>query len=291
MQLTNEGLTLWYDTPDAPVTDSSVTVGARPAHPANVVVVQCRNEGGFISSLRASEIPSGSARADQYFRVPLPSPASSKLEILPVLMCSGRQSPAPVEVGPTSGLWFPCPMASRPAAKPTTPLAAAGPRFSYELDFLGSVSALLINPPESVGLTPQGIRRNFFLGGGSCVGPRLNARVRPSGGDWLLIQRDGVALPSVRTTWETADGAVLYADYSGVFDLGENGYEQALQDRYPEKAAVQLTPRFATADPRYAWINRLQCLGVGNVDLVTLKVAYDLYAVRGGLAVLPAEAR
>jgi hypothetical protein len=33
-----------------------------------------------------------------------------------------------------------------------------------------------------------------------------------------------------------------------------------------------------TASPAYAWINRLQCLGVGECDLVQNRVAYDVYA-------------
>ena len=287
MELNNDGLTLWYGTPDAPLTDRTITVGARPAHPANAVVVQYRVNGGYISSLRASPMAPLSGQTHQYFRAPLPElPEPARLELLPVLMCSGRQAPLPAQVGPASPLWCVAPETSAPTrvspAKAAAP--ADGPRFSHQLEFLGAITASLMKPPENVGATPLGIRKNFFLLGGSCVGPKLNATIRPSGGDWLLIQRDGVALPSVRTTWQTADGAILYADYYGVFDLGEQGYENALQDRFPDKASVQLAPRFATDSPRYAWLNRLQCLGVGHVDLVRSVVEYDLYAVRGGLS-------
>jgi hypothetical protein len=86
----------------------------------------------------------------------------------------------------------------------------------------------------------------------------------------------------VRTTWETPDGALLYGEYSGTFDLGADGYENALRDRFPRMPAVQLAPRFVTSHPRYLWINRLQCVGIGQVDMTKLLVEYDLHAVRGG---------
>jgi hypothetical protein len=157
-----------------------------------------------------------------------------------------------------------------------------GPRFSGRMDFLGTVTANLKKPPETVGLTPQGLRKNFYIESGSCVGPRLNATIRPGGGDWLLIQRDGVGWPSVRTTWETRDGAILFTDYYGVFDLGENGFANALEEKYPDRPTVHLAPRFATAHPDYLWINRLQCVGIGHVDMAKLQVGYDLYALKGG---------
>ncbi len=32
-----------------------------------------------------------------------------------------------------------------------------------------------------------------------------------------------------------------------------------------------------TAHPAYAWLNRLQCLGIGEVDLSKNRVTYDVY--------------
>ena len=95
----------------------------------------------------------------------------------------------------------------------------------------------------------------------------------------MLIQRDGVAIPDVRTTWETEEGALLYGEYTGVFDLGPDGYDRAVRDSFPSFPAVQLAPRFTTDHPRYRWLNRLQCLGIGEVDMTGLIVRYDLYTV------------
>jgi hypothetical protein len=282
MQAENDGLTLWYDTPDAPLGARSITVGVQPAHPANAVSVYYRSakdQLGFLRSVPAVLVPALAKGHAQYFRAALPETA---VEVLPVLSSAGRQVPA--SVSGASHLWQACPPLAAPPAPPV-PAAPSPlrPRFRSELDFLGTVTALL-QPPETIGVTPQGLRRNFYIISGSCVGPKLNATIRAVGADWMLIQRDGLALPNVRTTWETADGALLYGEYSGTFDLGEDGYENALRDRFPTLPVVQLAPRFVTAHPRWAWLNRLQCVGIGQVDMDRLEVSYDLYAVRGGQA-------
>ena len=48
----------------------------------------------------------------------------------------------------------------------------------------------------------------------------------------------------------------------------------------PKRAPIRLAPRYLTAEPRLCWLNRLQCFGVGEVNLERYLVEYDLYAVR-----------
>lgn len=285
MELTNDGLTVWYGTEDTPVGDGVMTIGVGPAHPANAVTVRYRTENHRRGTIRARGQSALVAGPRQYFRAVLPPlAAGSWIELLPTVTCAGRQAPAPVERTGDGQRWLRhrATAAPLPAAGPAPAARPRAPRFTAGLDFLGHVSVRLRRPPEDIGVVPQGLRRNFYLGGGTCEGPRLNATIRAEGGDWLLIQRDGVALPSVRATWDTPDGAVLFSDYSGVFDLGPQGYENALADRFPATPPLRLAPRFVTSDTRYRWLNRLQCVGVGQVDMATLQVDYDLYAVTGG---------
>jgi hypothetical protein len=305
MESTNDGLTLWYDTDDAPIKDGSVMIGARPAHPANVVTVQCRVNGKTIPSVPAQPLAFPTWGKEQYFVAPLPCapPARSSggdcIEILPILSCAGRQAPAPTLPSGGQRTWLryqPPPTVSGPIDRPcadkaegngTSPIGptrATGPRFTTALDFLGQVSVTLAQPPENIGAVARGLQKNFYIVKGACVGPKLTAAILGEGADWMVIQRDGVAVPNVRTTWQTTDGALLYGEYSGVFDLGENGYDNALREQYPTLPTVQLAPRFITSHPRYQWLNRLQCVGIGQVDMKNLLVAYDLYAVRGGAA-------
>jgi hypothetical protein len=63
----------------------------------------------------------------------------------------------------------------------------------------------------------------------------------------------------------------------GVADLGPNGYEAFLKGDLPQKATIRAVPRFLTSHPNYLWMNRVQCLNVGDVDLSTGLVRYDVY--------------
>jgi hypothetical protein len=104
--------------------------------------------------------------------------------------------------------------------------------------------------------------------------------LRPVGGDWLTIRTDGVALLDVRATIETHDQALIYISYTGVGDMGEDGHQKFLAGVLPPKLPLRVVPRFQTAHPAYRWLNRLQCLNIGEVDLERFEVRYDVYAVR-----------
>lgn len=289
MEFSNDGLTLWCDTADAPLSGEGLTVGVRPAHPANAVTVHRRVDGRPASPLRATVLASPRPGRDQYFRAGFPTcPDGSVVELLPVLTCAGRQTPLMDRDGTSPSTWLRHVYESPPPA-PTLvgrPPSEASPRFTAALEYLAQVSVKLIKPAEDLGVVPAGLRRNFYIGGGACRGKRLNADVLAEGLDSMTIQRDGVALPGIRTTWKTAEGALLFGEYSGVFDLGNSGFEKSLRGVYPTRPAIYLAPRIVTSHPKYAWLNRLQLLGIGSVDFDQLLVEYDLYAVTGGLPVL-----
>lgn len=135
---------------------------------------------------------------------------------------------------------------------------------------------------EVVGVTPDGLRINWHVKTGSFVGPGLDAIVLPGAADWMRIRRDGVAIVNVQACFETRDGARVYGSYGGIFDLGPDGYARALRDEYDDLPPVVVTPTYATADPRFQWLNRAQCVGVGRVDMSALRVEFDVYAVHVG---------
>jgi hypothetical protein len=98
------------------------------------------------------------------------------------------------------------------------------------------------------------------------------------GADWLVIRRDGVGILDVHATLQTHDGALSYAPIMGVADIGPDGYEKFLQGDLPAKAAIRAVSRFQTSHPSYLWLNRLQCLNVGEIDTAAGIVRYDVYA-------------
>ncbi len=151
--------------------------------------------------------------------------------------------------------------------------------FDYDLEHIFSYTVTL-HPPEVIGPVPEGARVNFYVSSGEATGPKVQGKFHPVGGDWLVLRTDGVAILDVRATLETPEEALIYVSYSGVGDLGEDGYERFLRGELAGKVSLRVVPRFLTAHPDYRWLNRLQCLGVGEVDLERSEVSYDVYAVR-----------
>ncbi len=152
--------------------------------------------------------------------------------------------------------------------------------FDFELEHIFSYTATLKSTPEVIGPLAEGIRANFYVTGGTVNGPKVKGKVLAVGGDWLTLRRDGVGILDVRATLETDDGALIYTAYSGVVDLGENGHEKFLKQELPERANLRIVPRYYTAHPDYQWLNRIQCIGIGQVDFSRFEVGYDIYRLK-----------
>jgi hypothetical protein len=151
--------------------------------------------------------------------------------------------------------------------------------YDYTLEHITSYWAKL-SPPQVIGPTPEGMRAVFPVAEGAVTGPRFCGTVLPGGGDWLTIRPDGVQVLDVRATVRTDDGALIYAEYTGVGELGEDGYDRFLRGTLARTIPMRAGARFHTSDPRYTWLNRLQCLLVGEADREELTVRFDVHAVR-----------
>lgn len=97
---------------------------------------------------------------------------------------------------------------------------------------------------------PEGIRVNFYSAGGEVTGPRIRGKVRPVGGDWVTVRKDGVVYLDVRTTFETHDGALILVTYQGLADFGEDGHDQFLRGEMPPVVKLRTSPRFVTKSSR-----------------------------------------
>jgi len=150
----------------------------------------------------------------------------------------------------------------------------------YKLEHIFSYTATLKNPPEVIGAVPEGIRVNFSVTGGEITGPNLRGKVRPVAGDWFTVRTDGIGVLDVRDTFESHDGALIEANYFGVADLGEDGYQKFLRQTPPRTLKIRTAPRYRTSHPGYLWLNRVQCVGIGEVDMERLEACYDVYALR-----------
>ncbi len=151
--------------------------------------------------------------------------------------------------------------------------------FEPRLEYVFSLTCAL-QPPEVIGPLPEGIRANFYLAGGEIDGPKLHGKIRPVGADWFTMRSDGVGILDIRATFETDDGALVYAAYTGMTDAGQDGYERFLRQDLPPVLPLRIIPRYSTAHPNYQWLNRLQCVGFGEVNLQSLEVRFDIYALK-----------
>ncbi|HTA21080.1 MAG TPA: DUF3237 domain-containing protein [Polyangia bacterium] len=293
MRFTNEQLTLWYGSADAPApTDDaiearrgvSVTVGVQPPSPSNVVSVQYRVDDGQPQTARGVRLATDHDRGIEYHRTVLPDFwTGERVSYVPVLSCAGRSAPDPDTAAtlPSSFRLTDAPLSTARAERVATPPRAPTSDFPPPAPrFLASISVPL-QQPEIIGETPTGLLVNWFWSPneGTVVGFGETAKVRKNGGDWMNIRRDGIGVMNVRATVETAEGALIYAEYQGYCDFGANGYQNFLDRRWPELAPTRTTPRLHTTHPKYTWVNRLQCIGVGAVHMKRLLYTYDLYAL------------
>jgi len=104
---------------------------------------------------------------------------------------------------------------------------------------------------EEIGLTPRGALSIFPVTGGSFEGELLRGKVLAGGGDWVTAKGDGTFELDLRVTLETDDGALIHMTFTGVRD-DANHYFRTL-------------PRFETAAPQYAFLNRLLAVGIGKI--------------------------
>jgi hypothetical protein len=103
---------------------------------------------------------------------------------------------------------------------------------------------------QEIGSTPRGTLMIFPVMGGSFEGERLRGKVI-GGGDWVTAHGDGVFALDLRVTLETDDGGLIHMTFTGVRDDANHYFRTA--------------PRFETAAPKYAFLNRLLAIGSGEV--------------------------
>ena len=109
-------------------------------------------------------------------------------------------------------------------------------------------------PTQDFGAGPHCTRVTFPITGGVFDGERLRGKVLPGGDDWTVKRADGVIELDLRITLETEDSALVYMTCAGLRD-----------DAAPGAPYFRTLPRFETASPKYAFLNRLFAVGAGEI--------------------------
>jgi len=113
------------------------------------------------------------------------------------------------------------------------------------------VLRLATSAVEAIGSTPEGTLTIFPITGGSFEGERLRGKVLAGGGDWVTTRTNGMMTLDLRIALETDDGNLIHMTFTGIRDDASSYF--------------RTVPRFETAAPRYAFLNRL--LAVGTADI------------------------
>ena len=113
------------------------------------------------------------------------------------------------------------------------------------------VLRLATSATEDIGSTPQGTLTIFPVTGGSFEGERLRGKVLAGGGDWVTAHGNGTFTLDLRITLETDDGGLIHMTFTGVRDDANAYFRTVL--------------RFETAAPKYAFLNRLLAVGIGEI--------------------------
>jgi len=286
VNFTHDGLSLWYGTPDAPAPidevaprdGSSLIVAARPAKPTNTVLVRYRVDGGIVRAVPGRELRIDYERDAQYFAVTFPAfPSGDVVEYSPVLSCAGRQVP-PAHIATRFPSKFRLPPKSARPAAPTPPPIPQKQRYGAGLNFVATVQ-VTFGTTQFVGDTAAGMRINFFVGQGLVEGPGFRGKVTDGSSDQMIVRRDGMGVVRIRAAFATEDGAILDVESGGYADFGADGYRRALAHSLPDRAPLVVSPLISTRHPKYAWLSRLQCIGVGQTHLAVGQATYHVYAV------------
>jgi hypothetical protein len=104
---------------------------------------------------------------------------------------------------------------------------------------------------QDIGSTPQGALTIFPVTGGSFEGERLRGKVLAGGGDWVTAHSNGTLTVDLRVTLETDDKGLIHMTFTGVRDDANHYF--------------RTVPRFETAAPKYAFLNRLLAVGIGEI--------------------------
>ena len=137
-----------------------------------------------------------------------------------------------------------------------------------------------LHPMQVLGATPLGHRRIAPVSGGAFAGERLRGTILPhAGSDWLLERADGSFQQDVRLTLETDDGALIGMTYRGVRHSTPEVAARLARGELvaPSEYYLRTAPFFETAAARYAWLNTIVSVGIGQ--RVPNGATYDVFEV------------
>jgi len=125
---------------------------------------------------------------------------------------------------------------------------------------------VVVDPIYDYGATPVAERDVAIVQGGRFQGPRMRGVIMPGGSDWRMTRADGVIRLDVRLVLQTDDQALIGVSYIGLRHgppevMARLGRGEAVD---PSLYYFRVAPFFETAAPKYAWLNTVIAIGIGD---------------------------
>lgn len=120
--------------------------------------------------------------------------------------------------------------------------------------------------PQIIGHTPTVNRLIGVLENGTFEGERLSGEVLPGGSDWQTSSDTGLTLLDCRFVLKTTDGELISIKYKGIRSNSPDVIARLAKGEAvkPEDYYLRISPQFETASEKYAWINHIVAVGVGD---------------------------
>lgn len=153
---------------------------------------------------------------------------------------------------------------------------------ALQSEFLMTFEATL-KPTVTIGDGALGLRAIADVTGGTFEGPRLKGTILPSGADWFIINPAlGIINIDVRATLETDDGAFIFATYNGRIAVAPEKFGELFDPSTgpadPSSYYFRTAPTFETGSEKYAWLNAVQAVGVG--EIIEGGVKYKIHEIK-----------
>lgn len=120
---------------------------------------------------------------------------------------------------------------------------------------------------DRIGPAPDEIILHYVIASGMFRGPGMQLRATANcGAEWDTVRGDGVIAFESRQILRTPSGDLVYASLVGLYDVGDDGYVDALDDVLRTKVHAEFVIRFQAAAREYRWLNRGLFIGDGKRD-------------------------
>jgi hypothetical protein len=131
-----------------------------------------------------------------------------------------------------------------------------------------------------IGPTPDEIMLHYVVASGMFRGPGIElAALANCGEEWDTVRADGVIAFESKHVLRSRSGELVCASFTGLYDVGDDGYVDALDDLLNSKVPAEFVVRFYTAAREYRWLNRALFVGRGERDFSLHTFGLQIFAL------------